>query len=117
MKSNQSASVRDGGESTDRLLQSFFASEMPRPWPAAPAVGASANRKPPVRPRSASLTGSRVALAASVLVLVGCCLALSSGDSATATRPSARPDILGGNAIVPKDLRPAGPVAPAMLPK
>ena len=114
MKSNESAHIRDGGESTDRLLQSFFASEMPRPWPAAPEVGMKAASKSLARPRPASLTGSRVALAASVLVLVGCCLALSSGDSATVMRPSARPDILGGNANLPKDLRPA---APAILPK
>lgn len=114
MNSNVTDSVRDDGGSTDRFLQAFFASEMPQPWPAAPEVRASASLRP--RPSPASLVGSRVALAASVLVLVGCCLALSSSDSATIDRPTARPDITGGNAKLPMELRVPAPV-PVLMPK
>lgn len=103
----------NSNDSTDRLLRSFFASEMPTVWPSPPAVAVV---RRPTR-QTGSLAGSRIALAASVLVLVGCCLALSGPDSADVPRPSSRPGIDGGNANLPKELRPPVAPAPGMLPK
>ena len=60
---------RDASSQLDDLLKSFFRSEMPQPWPSfvEPALGSLV-----VHSRSRSLFRSRLALAASVaLLLIG----------------------------------------------
>src|SRR5687767_213080 len=57
------------GDDLDGLLTAFFRSELPSPWPAAPDVEEAEvvlHRKTPRRP----IWGSRLALAASVAVLL-----------------------------------------------
>jgi hypothetical protein len=57
-------------EDLDATLRRFFRSEMPEPWPAVPAVPASAPRKP--QPRRGFRFFNRFALAAAVaLFLIG----------------------------------------------
>jgi hypothetical protein len=59
-------------EELDGLLRSFFRDELPQPWPALTPPVASVLPLPPAAPtHSAFLSSSRVALAASVALLVG----------------------------------------------
>ena len=83
----------------DGLLHDYFQAEMPRPWPAlmvAPAVR-QVPRPSPARP---SILRSRLALAASVALLVTSSLVLPgkfssrSEDSPPLTRPEATRPIL-----------------------
>ena len=84
------------GDEVDRLLSSFYRSEMPSKWPAAPkpwAVQARPNTGEHfVNPASRS----RWALAASVAILVGGCWYLSGHMTNGKQRPDANFD--GGSA-------------------
>ena len=61
----------DEGE-VDRLLRAFYRAEMPNPWPSfeAPAAAPAVLPFPPLAARRPLLTRSRLALAASVALLV-----------------------------------------------
>jgi len=78
----------------DQLLGDFFRSEMPDPWPAAPVPLSRVLSLPP-RPRSwrLRLTRSRLALVASVAVLLGGALLLGglSPVPPNSTMPSLGP--------------------------
>ena len=75
----------------DAALADYFRSEMPHPWPAAPAPAAPAPaRRDPAR-------RARYTLAASVAALAGACWLLSNGPGPAAgpgARPAAGPDVL-----------------------
>ena len=68
---------KDNRPDVDALLGDFFRSEMPAPWPAAPLMVPQANR--PRRVGSFwSRSSGRLALAASIALLVAGYLALSA---------------------------------------
>jgi hypothetical protein len=78
--------LRTGPDALDRLLSDFFKAQMPRPWPAAPAAvvsepAAAVSATAPYRPAAGrdSGTKSRYTLAASAVLLLGTCWALSNG--------------------------------------
>lgn len=93
------------GDDLDNLLRAFFQAEMPTPWPTAP--------EPPVKPlvlparpaasRLSTLTRSRLALAASVALLI-------SGPLFLAGKLQDTPDVSGRVNTTAADLRdPQGP--------
>ena len=108
--------VPPGGD-IDAVLGAFFKGEMPRPWPAfQPPRG----RILPFRPAKPSrfARGSRLALAASVLLLLLCGWLLSDKFPGPAPRPEA-PSLLGpGGArkpLLPDDLGPDFKPAPGKV--
>jgi len=73
----------------DAALTDFFRHELPKPWPAAPALAAPAalHRDPGRRPR--------LTLAASVAALAGACWLLSNGGGpAGGAKPAPVADVL-----------------------
>jgi hypothetical protein len=93
------------GDNLDNLLRAFFQAEMPNPWPSMEAPAARLKVAPP-RPtpqRKGSLLRSRLALAASVALLLSGPLFLSS-----ALRDTSMPNLNvgGGNAST---VDPVGP--------
>jgi hypothetical protein len=79
----------------DALLQAYFRAEMPQPWPAPPLVRAA---EASVKPKRARTVGrSRMALAASVAILVGGTLSLPLHTSNQKT-PEQMPRMLPGEA-------------------
>jgi hypothetical protein len=80
-------------DALDAALSGFFRREMPRPWPAAPAVATPAAAARPDPGRRARYT-----LAASVAVLAGTCWLLSSG-SGSIDRPLVKPAAAGLNVL------------------
>jgi hypothetical protein len=78
-------------DALDAALSDFFKGELPRPWPAAPAVAAPAAARRPDPGRRARYT-----LAASVAVLAGACWLLSNGGRPVApgVNPGTGPDVL-----------------------
>jgi|SRR5262245_9367640 len=89
----------------DRLLSSFFQSEMPSSWPAAPVPDVTARPMPASRlpGRDRTVTGPRVALAVSVALLLGGCWLLSgrTTDSPVPTPIGVGIDKGGANKIPP----------------
>ncbi|MFO0796558.1 MAG: hypothetical protein U0804_03715 [Gemmataceae bacterium] len=72
----------------DAALSDFFRSEMPKPWPAAPALATVPARRDPGR-------RARLTLAASVALLAGGCWLLSAGGGpAGGPKPAAPADVL-----------------------
>jgi len=78
--------VAQSGDDLDNLLRAFFQAEMPSPWPTAPETAAapivlpaarSGGSRPPLR-RLSPLVRSRLALAASVTLLISGLLFLAS---------------------------------------
>jgi hypothetical protein len=59
-------------QDVDRLLGAFFEQEMPRPWPAFEPPARRTLPFTPPAPRSRFVLGSRLALAASVALLLAC---------------------------------------------
>ncbi len=74
--------VVSSGDDLDNLLRAFFQAEMPNPWPAvevpARRLQLAAPEEAPAPSRHSSLWRSRLALAASVALLVSGTLFLSS---------------------------------------
>src|SRR3954453_16117316 len=58
------------GDDLDGLLRAFYRAQMPSPWPALKAPPQSPARRPTPGPRAWPLLRSRLALAASVALLV-----------------------------------------------
>jgi hypothetical protein len=58
------------GDDLDGLLTAYFHHELPRPWPAAPEVEEADNRLRSAAPRRRPVWSSRLALAASVALLL-----------------------------------------------
>jgi hypothetical protein len=83
------------GDEVDRLLSSFYRSETPTKWPAAPRPWAEKARTQ-VASSSNPASRSRWALAASVAILVGGCWYLSSNMTNGKQRPDRNFD--GGEA-------------------
>ncbi|QDU18748.1 hypothetical protein [Urbifossiella limnaea] len=74
----------------DAALSDFFRSEMPKPWPAAPALATVPTRRDPGR-------RARLTLAASVALLAAGCWLLSGGGGggpAGGAKPGAPADVL-----------------------
>ena len=90
----------------DRMLSAFFKSEMPDPFPRLKLPATQSNMPMAVGghlgERNASALKSRLSLAASVALLVGGCLYISSQVGAPAERPTAGKGEL--SAKIPKDL-------------
>lgn len=84
------------GDEVDRLLSSFYQSEMPTTWPAAPKPWAEKAHTSAVASPSNPASRSRWALAASVAILVGSCWYLSGHMTNGKQRPDANFD--GGSA-------------------
>jgi hypothetical protein len=88
-------------DAVDAVLTDYFRSQLPKPWPAAPALAtpaAPARRDPSRR--------ARYSLAASVAVLAGACwlLAPATPRPGVTVQPGAGPDVLpGATARTPKD--------------
>ncbi|HEX4611039.1 MAG TPA: hypothetical protein VH092_22805 [Urbifossiella sp.] len=79
-------------DALDAALAGYFRNELPRPWPAAPAVASPARAARPDPGRRA-----RVTLAASVAALAGACWLLASGSGpsvAPAAKTAPGPDVL-----------------------
>lgn len=77
-------------DALDAALSDFFRNELPKPWPAAPAMAAPAPvRRDPGR-------RARLTLAASVAALAGACWLLSNGGPAGggAAKPGPAADVL-----------------------
>jgi hypothetical protein len=68
----------------DAMLSKYFKNEMPKKWPAAPAVDVE-----PVQPFARNSSTSRWALAASVMLLVGVCWYAGRGTTPGERPPSA----------------------------
>src|SRR5262245_19026780 len=70
-----SANGHAGGDNLDDLLRAFFRAEMPSPWPKAPPTPSRPALRllqaPAAAPRRRVLTRSRLALAASVALMLG----------------------------------------------
>lgn len=82
-------------DALDAALSDFFKSELPKPWPAAPAVAA-----PAVAYRPDPARRARYTLAASVAALAGAFWLLSNGaapPAASVAKPAAGPDVLQGS--------------------
>lgn len=90
----------------DGLLRAFFQAEMPHPWPALKAPLPSRQTAPPAPPRR-GLFRSRLALAASVTLLVTGALAL---PGRFAGAPGERPNLGSGAAMHDKLPPPKGKV-------
>jgi len=86
----------NSGDEVDRLLSSFYRSEMPTKWPAAPKPWAEKARPQAVASSSNPVSRSRWALAASVAILVGGCWYLSTNMTNGKQRPDGSFD--GGSA-------------------
>lgn len=91
---NTKHSFPNTGDEVDRLLSSFYRSELPTKWPAAPKPWAEKAHPQAVASNPASR--SRWALAASMAILVGGCWYLSGHMTNGKQRPDANFD--GGNA-------------------
>jgi hypothetical protein len=85
----------------DGRLRAFYRAEMPDPWPSwqAPASRVTLPARPTSRRKG--FWGSRLALAASVALLLGGSLFLSGAVPALGTKPPIK--LHGGDAIHPKD--------------
>jgi hypothetical protein len=88
----------------DRMLSAFFKSEMPDPFPRLKLSAGQSNMPMPVAANqwNASVVKSRLSLAASVALLVGGCLYVSSQIGEPGERPTAGKGDL--SAKVPKEL-------------
>ena len=84
------------GDEVDRLLSSFYRSEVPTKWPAAPKPWAVQARANAVEHSTNPAMRSRWALAASVAILVGGCWYLSGNLKDGKRGPDVNFD--GGNA-------------------
>lgn len=105
-----STGERSSPDDIDALLRAYFVAEVPDPWPAPPRVGET--RPEVVRaPAGHGLSRSRLALAASVAVLLTGTLALPwrtpagdrPGDHPTLSPGEARRQRPGEALVVPKD--------------
>ena len=79
-------------DALDAALSDFFKRELPKPWPAAPAVASPARVVRPDPGRRARYT-----LAASVAALAGACWLLSNGSgpvTGSGAKPAATADVL-----------------------
>jgi hypothetical protein len=74
-------------DDVEALLRSFFRAEMPNPWPAKPSARLSVPRPAPV-PTSAGSMRSKLALAASVMLLIAGSLAVSTTPTTPGEAPS-----------------------------
>lgn len=98
----------------DRAFADFFGAQMPRPWPAAPAVASVASAKTATDPSRRA----RWTLAASVALVLGAGWLLSGG-SPTGGRPNAKPgpagvaDPFAGSTATMPDALKGRPKAPA----
>jgi len=92
------------GSEVDRLLRGFFRAEMPDPWPSFEAPSPPRNILPfrPALTHRPTALRSRLALAASVAVLVGGAWLLGSRLTDPKSKPSG-PGYIGGDA---KSLKP-----------
>jgi hypothetical protein len=66
-------------QEAERLLTAFFEHEVPQPWPAFEPPARTLPFRPAAPRRRRSLLGSKVALAASVALLMACGWLLSGG--------------------------------------
>ena len=87
MTPNHTNPVPPPAAGLDRLLSDFFQNELPRPWPRPPA--ATAEPSSLARGRADVGNRSRYTLAASVALLLGLGVYLSSGTPAESQSPKA----------------------------
>jgi len=98
------------GEELDALLGDFFKSEMPAPWPAfRPSVQQRILPERPDRPAGWSAFGSRLALAASVgLLVLGTWLLPASVNAPNGKQPDSIPTLDRGSATPGGFIPPGG---------
>lgn len=101
----------------DGLLRAFFGAELPAPWPVLKAPPAEETPASVRRPQTWAMMPSRLALAASIgLLLIGCWFLSETGSDRPVAEPGVLPEATaergkGGRADVPRDpLRPGVPV-------
>ena len=92
------------GDEVDRLLSSFYRSEVPTKWPAAPKPWATQAQANAVERSTNPASRSRWALAASVAILVGGCWYLSANMTNGKHRPDGNFDSGSADTKNVKDL-------------
>ncbi|MBX9623606.1 MAG: hypothetical protein K2X82_07310 [Gemmataceae bacterium] len=100
-------------DALDQAFADYFGSQMPRPWPAAPAVASAA----PARPATDPSRRARWTLAASVALVLGGCWFLSNGSqpgsrSTTKPGPAGVADPFAGSTATMPDALKGRPKAP-----